>query len=127
MATHKYRAQQMLEALGWTVADVEKHLRHTFVTQDLFGFADLIAFDDEWTLLLQVTSPANVAARVKKCMDEPVLRKWLAQKKRLAEVWGVRDQAARDGSAVLARSLEIAGEDLVAYEGSQVVEFPNPK
>jgi hypothetical protein len=120
--THKTRASDMLQSLGWTVADVEKHLRHTFVTQDLFGFADLLAFDDELTLLLQVTSPPNVSARVEKCLDEPRLRNWLAQKTRIAEVWGVRDKPARDGSMVLVRCFELtAGGELVACDGSDVL------
>ncbi len=120
--SHKHRAKLKLESLGWTVGDVEKHLRHTFVTQDLFGFADLLAFDDELTLALQVTSPANVAARVDKCLDEPRLRKWLAQKKRVAEVWGMRDEPARDGSIAVVRCFELDADGTInACDGSDVL------
>jgi hypothetical protein len=122
--SHKYRAVNMLEAAGWLVADVETHLRHSFTTVDLFGFADLLCVRDGETLAVQVTSPSNVAARVEKLLAEPNVARCLMAGW-LIEVIGVRDKPARDGSTVLARSIEFnkAGDRVIAFDGSMILKF----
>lgn len=54
--------------------------------------------------------------------DEPRLRKWLSQKKRIAEVWGVRDTPARDGSFAVVRCFELTVTGVLnACDGSDVL------
>lgn len=120
--THKTRALKMLEALGWTVADVEQHVRHSFTTIDLFGFADLLAIHVGQTLALQVTSPDHVCHRVDKVLGEPRVFRCLLANWQI-EVWGVRDEPAGDGSLVLARTIELheSGRRVIAFEGSEVL------
>jgi hypothetical protein len=118
--THKTRAIRKLEELGWTVADVEKQLRHTFITQDLFGFADLCCMKGGFgVLLVQVTSPSHVAARVKKMLDDEEGK--VAEALRsgfFVEAYGMRDKPARDGSMVIARFFKLSksGRVLAAFE-----------
>lgn len=120
--THKHRARKLLEAIGWTVADVEQQLRHSHTTVDLFNYADLLAIRGQETLAVQVTSPDNVSARVKKLLAEPNVAKCLLANWQV-ECWGVRDQPARDGTIVLARVLELNkdGDRVIAFEGSAVL------
>jgi hypothetical protein len=121
--SHKHRAFKMLEALGYIVADVETHLRHSFVTRDLFNFADLIAVGHGSTIAIQATDTTSVSKRVDKCLAEPCVAVCLANGW-IIEVWGVRDESARDGSIVLARSLELSedGQEVVAFDGSIILE-----
>jgi hypothetical protein len=124
--SHKARAKEMLEALGWQVADVEVPSRYSQVTNDLFGFIDLLAVSARGTLAVQVTSCSggNVSSRTKKAMDEPRLVECLRANWQV-EVWGVRDADVKDGSAVLARHFALErdeeGEHVVAYDGSQIL------
>jgi hypothetical protein len=123
LASHKFRAQQLLRSLGWTVDDVERQLRHSFTTVDLFNFADLLCVKaNRGTLAVQVTSPDHVSHRVGKLLDEPNVVECIRAGWEV-EVWGFRDAAARDGSLVLARSFELAkgGRCLNALEGSNVL------
>src|SRR3989304_7899475 len=102
--THKAQARELLEALGWAVADGEKHLRHTFVTQDLFGFADLLAVKGSDTLAVQVTSvPSRATHHVvnhqRKMLAEPRLAACLAAHW-MIELWGIRNIVTQDGEAI---------------------------
>ncbi len=71
-----------LEAEGWTVACVENRIPHTFITRDLWNFADLIAASpSKGIMLVQVTggkSTSNYHARVAKVKAEPRAGIWLA-------------------------------------------------
>lgn len=61
-----------LEDDGWTVATVENRIPHTFITRDLFNFADLLAVSpSRGVMLVQVTGGSNMAARVEKVKAEP--------------------------------------------------------
>lgn len=55
-----------LRADGWTAEVVERRVPFQNVTQDLFGFIDILAVRGADTLAVQTTSAANVASRVKK-------------------------------------------------------------
>ena len=125
MATEKTIAKQWLEGLGWTVDDVERYLRHTNTTKDLFGFADLLAIDPTEsgaTLALQVTDNTNAARRVKKILAEPRARQCL-ECDWLVEVWGVRKQPARDGSLAVVRRIVLSAGEVAAEPGSDVIQF----
>ena len=68
-----------LEADGWTVALVEHRIPHTFITRDLFGFADLLAMSPSRGIMaVQVTGGGNGPARIKKIRQEPRAWLWLA-------------------------------------------------
>jgi len=70
---------KLLEAEGWTVGTVEHRIPHTFITRDLFNFADLIAMSPtRGILLVQVTGGNNMAARVDKVRAEARHAIWLA-------------------------------------------------
>lgn len=120
--THKHRAVQKLEALGWLVADVEKY--HAFARRsfDLFGCLDLLAIRAGETLGVQVTSPPNVGAHVTKMLAEPRLVDCLRAGWRI-ELWGIRNQSVRDGSFALARVFELTngGKQVSVYQGSDVL------
>lgn len=73
---------KLLEREGWTVATVENRIPHTFITRDLWGFADLIAMAPmRGIMLVQVTggkSTSNFHARVDKVRSNPCHAIWLA-------------------------------------------------
>ncbi len=61
------RSLQLLRKEGWTVAVVEKWNAHIKRRQDLFGFADLLAFKEgETPLLVQTTVGSEVPKRIAK-------------------------------------------------------------
>jgi len=71
-----------LESDGWTVGVVESRIPHTFITRDLFNFADLIAVSPtRGIMLVQVTGgtgKSNFNARVTKIKREARAGIWLA-------------------------------------------------
>lgn len=75
-------SRKNLEATGWTVGVVEQRIPKTFITRDLFGFADLIAMSPTRGIMaVQATgglSSSNSNARVAKIKAEPRAAIWLA-------------------------------------------------
>lgn len=75
-------SRKHLEASAWTVGTVESRIPHTFITRDLFGFADLIAVSpSRGIMLVQCTghrSTTNGAARIDKVKAEARAGIWLA-------------------------------------------------
>ena len=70
---------KLLEADGWTVGTVEQRIPHTFITRDLYNFADLIAMSPaRGIMLVQATGGNNMAARVDKVRAEARHAIWLA-------------------------------------------------
>lgn len=104
--THRQRGVDLLRAYGWDVEVVEHWERppgRPPYRKDLMGFADLLAMRPGETLAVQITSPANVAAHVRKLMGIRavgvcLLAGWAV------EIWGMRDRPLEDGSAVMLRS-----------------------
>lgn len=121
-ATHKHRAREKLEALGWLVGDVEKWVPQSKKRIDLFGIIDLVAIREGKTLGLQVTSPSNVGSHVTKMLDEPRLVDCLYADW-LIELWGVRNTSVRDGSFAVTRQFKIIdrGKRVAAYRCSSVL------
>lgn len=80
-----------LRAMGATAEVVEKRLPipGKFVTQDLFGFLDIVALLGPNIIGIQCTSWANHAARKTKILAEPRAKKWLAAGG-LIELWSYR-------------------------------------
>ena len=73
------RTLKLLRKQGWTAAVVEKWNPHVKVRQDLFGFADVIAFDADngQFLLVQSTSGSNFSSRWKKVCENENAQLWL--------------------------------------------------
>ena len=71
-----------MEAEGWIVATVEQRIPHTFITRDVWNFADLLVCSPtRGIMLIQVTGgsgKSNFNARVKKIKAEPRHALWLA-------------------------------------------------
>ena len=75
-------SMKMLEREGWTCFVVEQRIPHTFITRDVFGFADILAMSpSRGIMLVQVTghaSSSNFHARVAKTKAEPRHAIWIA-------------------------------------------------
>lgn len=82
---------ERLRQLGYDVDDGERKIPGTQWTKDLFGFGDLIGFDDAEVILIQYTDASNVPKRVKKIIAIPEARRWLSGPGRSIEVWGWYD------------------------------------
>ena len=63
----------MLRARGWHVEIVERWNPHSRTRHDLFGFLDLLCIGPDGLLGVQTTSGTNVAARVRKITDAPLV------------------------------------------------------
>ena len=120
--THKTRAMEKLQSLGWEVGDVERVVRTggKAVSFDLFGCLDLVAIKGKRTLGLQVTDHTHVSHRVAKMEEEIRLWKCL-EAGWLIEVWGVRNHEARDGSFAVVRSFELEKDGAVTVYGDSSV------
>jgi hypothetical protein len=55
--------------LGYLCAVVERRLSRGFITQDMFGFIDILCVKDEDIVGVQTTSSGNIAARVDKITE----------------------------------------------------------
>ena len=100
MSKHKSPVQssiEMLEAEGLTVDICERRITSR-IKKDLFGFADLIAFNHNQTVLVQVTTASNLAARVKKILASRRARRWVDSPERYVEVHGWREYKSPDES-----------------------------
>lgn len=79
---------------GWDCELVEHYDSRTMRKHDLLGFVDFLAFGDGETIALQVTSKANMAARIKK-IESDDLAKQVAKARRSGWrilVWGFYKQ-----------------------------------
>lgn len=82
---------ERLRQLGYDVDDGERKIPGTLWTKDLFGFGDLIGFDDAEVILIQYTAAKHVQDRVRKILGMPEARRWLSGPGRSIEVWGWHD------------------------------------
>ena len=76
-----------LESLGYHADECERRITSRLV-KDLFGFADIIGFDADEVLLVQVTDNTHFANRVVKLLALQLARDWVAVEGRALEVWG---------------------------------------
>ncbi len=75
---------------GWWACVVERWVAQTRIRVDAFGFGDILALDEQpGALLIQATTTANAASRVRKIRDQraKAARAWLGAGNRIA-VWG---------------------------------------
>lgn len=96
MTSPTRRTLELLRKDGWKLVEVVEHWNSwASVRKDLFGFIDVIAISNDQTLGVQVTSAANVSARIKKMLHDPEIRPRVVtwcQGNRTLEVhgWGKR-------------------------------------
>ena len=90
--TPTQRSLACLRQAGYHVAVVEHWNAHARIRQDLFGFADLLAFRFGMpVLLIQTTTAANVSARRKKILGNGIARDWvLAGNELILHGWGLK-------------------------------------
>lgn len=79
MTSPTSRTLAALREEGWRAEVVEHWNMHTKQRKDLFGFADIIAFQNGVVLLVQATSQSNVNARIKKVIANEIALEWLKQ------------------------------------------------
>ena len=75
MSSPTARSLALLRADGWYAEVTEQNVRipgRTF-KRDLFGFVDILALRGPDILAVQTTSAANVAARMTKIADSPLV------------------------------------------------------
>ena len=75
MTSPTARSLALLRADGWHAEVVEQNVRipgRTF-KRDLWGFTDILALRGGDILAVQTTSATNVAARIRKITDSPLL------------------------------------------------------
>jgi len=84
------RCVDYLNSAGWIAGRCDCNMG--LVSRDLFGFADVFAFEPEelWVLLVQVTSRKNHAARRAKCLGSEIARRWV-ESGHLLDVWSLGD------------------------------------
>lgn len=77
---------------GYRAEMVERYSTHSGRSLDLFGFADMIAFDVNEAILVQITSRSNISARIRKITDDEEVnncaRAWLVREGRRIVVLG---------------------------------------
>lgn len=112
------RAVRLLESLGWTADLCQRSVGK--VNKDLFGFADVLAVRSGRTLAVQATDASHVASRVDNLFDCSAVVDCLRAGWWI-EVWGFRKTPARDGSLVVARTLQLNDDTLSVFEHSLVV------
>ena len=80
MTSPTQRSLKYLRGLGYTAQVVEKFNPFSKTRVDLFGCIDIVAIHSLQigVLGVQVTSRANISARVKKCKKEPKMKIWLS-------------------------------------------------
>ena len=93
--TPTQRTLKLLRAEGWTVAIVEKTIPHSFIKQDMGGFADIVAWaPGRGILAIQATDGTSVSKRLAKIDALATAKSWCLSPARL-EVWGWRKVGAR--------------------------------
>ena len=88
-ASNTTRTLAKLRADGYTAAVSERWNPHAGIRQDLFGFIDVVALGDGYTLGVQACSYSGISARVRKIADHDNIAAVRKANWRI-EVWGWR-------------------------------------
>jgi len=128
------RTLEKLRADGWTCAVVEKFNHHVQVRQDLFGFADVLAYKDDTALLVQTTSDeggSHSGARIRKIFENPHVVTWLQSPYRRLQVHGWCKRGPRNKRKLWVcreREIVLQGDQLhVASDESTVPDLARPQ
>ena len=93
--TPNARSVAFLRKAGWTAEVVEWWNAHSRTRHDLFGIADVLAFDECFVLAVQATAGGHAALRRKKAEADPRLLSWLEEYHRRFQVHEWRMAGAR--------------------------------
>ena len=93
--TPNARSVAYLRKAGWTAEVVERWNPHSRTRHDLFGIADVQAFNPVWVLFVQATAGSHAALRRKKAEGDPRLLSWLEEYHRRFQVHEWRMVGAR--------------------------------
>jgi len=89
------RSTKLLESEGWLVANVEKRLTRV-LSQDLYGFVDLLCIRPGETLAVQTTDDTNFSKRRRKILESENLARVRAAGWRIeCHGWKKRGTACR--------------------------------
>lgn len=98
MASPTSRTLDYYRSLGMPIGVVERYDQYSRKRYDLYGFADMVAFDDRAVYLIQATSTGNMSSRIKKILANEEAKQWVQQKNRKIIVIGWRKYAQpKDG------------------------------
>lgn len=86
---------KVMQQSGWTCTKVEHWNSFAHIRQDLFGFGDVLAFNDECVSIIQVTSTSNMSSREKKILANPIARQWADSEFRRIYVMGWKKYTER--------------------------------
>jgi hypothetical protein len=105
-------AIEILEGLGCVADVVERRVGHR-LTRDFLGFGDVIAVPPQGTgvLVLQVTSPSNISARLKKVLSLHRNVLPVIEAQNWVEIWGVTQEGG-----ISARSIYIGDDGKLQYK-----------
>jgi hypothetical protein len=73
LASLNQRTVALLEGQGYICDVVESYNAFTKRKKDLFGIFDILAVGNGETIAVQITSKANMSARIKKIQESPFL------------------------------------------------------
>lgn len=82
------RTRKLYEESGYTAWKTEYWCGFSHKRKDLFGFMDILAFNDTQTIGVQDTSWANTSARKNKILASPIAYDWLLSTCRQIHVVG---------------------------------------
>lgn len=94
MSSPTARSLAKLRKEGWVAGVVERYCSFTRRRHDLFGFIDIIAVRGDEIMAVQATSDSNIAARMKKAVEQPAFPIWMRNGRRF-EVWGWGKKGAK--------------------------------
>lgn len=81
--TPTQRSLKKLRDEGFECDVVEKWIPFARIRKDLFGFADILAYNQYRTIFVQTTTASNASARVKKIRSLPVHAIWLGSNREI--------------------------------------------
>ena len=93
--TPTQRTLRTLREAGYTAVVVERWNPHARVRQDLWGWADILAYDQNEIIAIQVCTATDLSRRRQKLLQNPHLRTWLQHPTRRAEIWAWRCKKQR--------------------------------
>ena len=89
------RTLRHLRGQGFHADICERFIAQAGIRRDLFGFADLCAFDDREVILVQCCAASSMSARIAKIAASECAPLWLKSPRRAIWVVGWRKYAAQ--------------------------------
>ncbi len=80
-----------MEEMGYTADSCDRPIPGCKWWKDLHGFGDAHGFDDDEVLIVQYCAVTDFQRRLKKCLESPEAKRWVAGAGRALEIWGWYD------------------------------------